>query len=333
MHPTLLVYGATGYSGALIARHAQVSGIEVVVAGRDTRRVQNLAEEFGLEGRAFPLDAGPETIATGLRGATCVVNAAGPFARTAAPLMDACVRAGSHYLDVTGELHVFQTAQRLDAVARDAGVMLMPGAGWDVVAADSVAARASNRAGGATEIRLATWHRGIVGTRGSARSLREIALAPPRVWRDGKAAEQLVEPREFDFGVGKRRCYAVGMGDIAAVAFSTGASEITLYTTANVARLADTMTEAEIDRLPEGPTTDERLAARSFVLAEAYGEGELRARARLETSGGYEFTRKSVVHIALRVLRDVYHAGYQTPTSAYGDDLPEQIDHTAIVAN
>ena len=122
----LLVYGANGYTGELIARRAAAVGVPAVLAGRNEGAVAALAAELGREHRAFALDD-DAALDRVLSGITVVLNCAGPFSRTAAPLVTACLRARAHYLDITGEIAVLEALAGRDAEARAAGIALLPG--------------------------------------------------------------------------------------------------------------------------------------------------------------------------------------------------------------
>ena len=145
---SLLVYGAYGYTGELVARRAVERGLSPILAGRDSERVVRVARELGCEWRAFPL-SDPDALRKGIRGAAVVVHCAGPFSRTAAPMAEACVDERAHYLDVTGEIPVFEALVALGPAARNVGVMLLPGAGFDVVPTDCLAVHLVRRRGGA----------------------------------------------------------------------------------------------------------------------------------------------------------------------------------------
>src|SRR4051812_44120316 len=132
MPADFLLYGSYGYTGRLIATRALEMGLRPLLAGRDAGKVRAHAAELGLEHRAFALDDTAAAHAA-LGEAPVVLHAAGPFARTAAPMAQACLRTKTHYLDITGELAVFEAMAELGARALDAGVMLLPGAGFDVV--------------------------------------------------------------------------------------------------------------------------------------------------------------------------------------------------------
>jgi hypothetical protein len=116
-----MIYGAAGYTGALIARHARERGHRPVLAGRSAPAVAALAEQLGLRHRAATLDD-QAALTAALDGVDLVLNAAGPFLHTAAPLAEACLRAGAHYLDIGNELQAFRALYDLDRRARQAEV-------------------------------------------------------------------------------------------------------------------------------------------------------------------------------------------------------------------
>ncbi|HWS71956.1 MAG TPA: saccharopine dehydrogenase NADP-binding domain-containing protein, partial [Thermoanaerobaculia bacterium] len=144
-----LIYGANGYTGELIAREAARRGLKPILAGRSREAIEPLARELGLESRIFGVDA-PR-----LEGVDVVLHCAGPFSQTSAPMVSACLAAKAHYLDITGELAVFEAVHARDAEAKRAGIALIPGVGFDVVPTDSVAAMLADSLPGATDLVLA----------------------------------------------------------------------------------------------------------------------------------------------------------------------------------
>src|SRR5438045_96693 len=117
---SFLIYGANGYTGELIAREAVRRGLKPVIAGRNADKLAPLAKELGLQSRAFPLDK-PR-----LDGIDAVLHCAGPFVHTSAPMVRACLDAGVHYLDITGEIAVFEAIMSMNDAAIHAGVTLIP---------------------------------------------------------------------------------------------------------------------------------------------------------------------------------------------------------------
>src|SRR5947209_12867090 len=144
-----MIYGANGYTGRLIAEAAKQRGEAPVLAGRTAEKVRPLADSLGLPWRAFELDRAD------LRGIALVLHCAGPFSATSKPMVDACLLARAHYLDITGEVEVFEAVLARDQEARDRGVVLLPGVGFDVVPSDCLAAMLKEKLPSATSLVLA----------------------------------------------------------------------------------------------------------------------------------------------------------------------------------
>jgi hypothetical protein len=167
-----MLYGAAGHTGALIARHAQERGHRPLLAGRNAPAVAALAGHLGLPHRALALDD-PATLAAALDGVDLVLNAAGPFLHTAAPLAEACLRAGVHYLDIGNELQVFAALYELHQRAELAGVAIIPGVGFGVVATNCLARYVSEAVGGAQHLEVAARAATARPGPGIAASIRE----------------------------------------------------------------------------------------------------------------------------------------------------------------
>src|SRR5260370_18883880 len=149
-----LIYGANGYTGGLIAQEAARRGLRPTLAGRNAEALAALAGGLGLEHRVFGLDD-PVALARGIEGHTVILHCAGPFSRTARPMTDGCLKAGVHYLDITGEEGVLEALARRGDEARAAGVMLLPGACVDVVPYDCLAEHLPGRLPSPTRLSLA----------------------------------------------------------------------------------------------------------------------------------------------------------------------------------
>ena len=339
----LLVYGATGYSGKLLASHAAERGLAPIVAGRSAVKVKALAAQLGAEARVCDVDD-----ALGLRtlldGVGCVIHAAGPFSATAQQMLEACLATRRHYLDITGEIPVFELCAALGAQARERGVMLMPGVGFDVVPSDCLAAHVASRVPEPHTLRLAIDALGTP-TRGTAKTSVEMLGAGCLVRRAGRIVT--LPPgrlqRDFDFGFGPVRCAGAPLADLVATWHSTRADNIEVYLRASFAMR--TMLRASgplapllrlrgvqrgfqrmIDAMPEGPSESERRERRGQLVAEAIGAAGETARARLDTPSGYQLTMTAGVEIARRVLEGGAKPGYQTPATAFGADLVLGLD-------
>jgi short subunit dehydrogenase-like uncharacterized protein len=325
--PTLLLYGAYGYTGALVAREAAARGLPVVLAGRDSERLVALSREVRLPWRAFPL-SDPEAVRRGLEGCSAVLHCAGPFVHTWRAVAEACLDLRIHYLDLTGEIPVFQGLAALGPHAERAGVMLLPGAGFDVVPSDCLAAHLVRRLPGARALTLAFHGLGRVSI-GTARTM--IA----HLGATGAPGPAL---RSFDFGRGPVACVSVPWGDLATAPRSTGISEVTTYMAVPgwqrlllqaAPRLAPLLrpprvAEAAARLLARGAAGTDAAApgrGRTFHHGEATDASGNRVAARQRGPEGYTLTALAAVEIARRVLAGEVRPGWQTPASAYGPDL------------
>jgi short subunit dehydrogenase-like uncharacterized protein len=323
----LVVYGAYGYTGALVARRAVERGLSPILAGRDSERVVRVARELGCEWRAFPL-SDADALRRGIRGAGVVIHCAGPFSRTAVPMAEACIDERAHYLDVTGEIPVFEALLARGPAAAGAGVMLLPGAGFDVVPTDCLALHLARRVPGARRITLALGGMDRV-SRGTARTMLEGAGSLPR----GRG-----QTRTFDLGWGPVEAVRLPWADVFTAPRSTGVADVRTYLVASlafraVARAAPylapvlssprvrELAAAALARGAEGPSAAQRGARRSVVYGEAEGPDGARAAALQRHPEPYTLTAHAAVEIAARALAGAAPPGWQTPASAYGPDL------------
>ena len=172
MSGSWMIYGANGYTGELAAREAVARGLRPVLAGRNGETVGALARELGLEHRAFGLDD-PSALVRGIEGMAAVLHCAGPFVHTSRAMVAACLAARAHYLDITGEIAVFEKVLARGEQAREAGVALLPGVGFDVVPTDCLAARLAAALPDATELVLAFASNGAAISRGTQKTMIE----------------------------------------------------------------------------------------------------------------------------------------------------------------
>ena len=334
---TILIYGATGYTGTLLAEHALARGLRPILAGRDPDKLRPLARRLALESRAARLDE-PERLRAALNGVAAAIHAAGPFSKTARPMAEACLATGVHYVDITGEISVLEALAARDAEARAAGIVLLPAAGFDVVPSDCLAAHVARRLPGATHLRISIG--GFGGfSQGTARTMVEGIAWGTRVRRDGRIVELPSPPRSSaDFGRGPRRTVGLGWGDVSSAWYSTRVPNIDVYFEAFPAMAAaaglpagirriiaretvQRLINRGIDRLPAGPSETARKAARSTFLAEAWDGAGRRVASRMETPEGYTLTAATALEVARRLASGAVPAGFHTPVTAFGPDF------------
>jgi short subunit dehydrogenase-like uncharacterized protein len=337
MRDRLLIYGASGYTGELVARHSVARGLVPILAGRSSS-IKALATELALEARVFPLDD-PASLDRGLDGIKLVAHCAGPFSRTSKPMADACLRTRTHYLDITGEAGVFEALAARDAEAKAAGVMLLPGAGFDVVPSDCLAAHLKRRLPTATRLTLAFQSTGGL-SRGTATTMIENLHRGGLVRRGGvlTPVPPAYKTRFVDFGRGPRKAMTIPWGDVSTAFHSTGIPNIEVYVGVPASTIlwlkllrpflslaATGPVQAFLKRRVRagapGPSASARARGKCLLWGEVEDDGGRKATARCQTPEGYTLTAMTAVAIAERALAGDAPAGFMTPSKAYGPDF------------
>jgi short subunit dehydrogenase-like uncharacterized protein len=321
----LMIYGATGYTGRMGAAHARAAGLDLILAGRDQVRLAELGGSLGAEHRVFALDH-DAAIDAALQEVAVLLNCAGPFQRTADPLMRGTIRVGAHYLDVAAELDSYRLAEAYDTEARGAGVMLLPGSGGSVAMLGSLAGRAAERVGRPQNIRVALHVAGAM-SRGSAISAAENLAAECLERADGVLrAREPGTTRDFDFGFGPVPCLPVTLPDL--VTLWRGLQAPNIGTFVHISGGA--FPTGNLDALPDGPSAAERDANRYQAAVEVSGAGGETVRAILDTVNGYSFRPLAAAEAARRVLAGETRPGFQTPIGLFGHGFAETIADTTI---
>ncbi|MCX6027139.1 MAG: saccharopine dehydrogenase NADP-binding domain-containing protein, partial [Chloroflexi bacterium] len=216
MRSGFLLYGSTGFVGSAVARLAVERGLRPILAGRDAARIESQAKELGAEHRVFGLD-NSTTMDKALRDVAVVLHCAGPYIYTSKPMVDGCLRTGAHYLDLTGEIPVYEAIAKREAEARVQGVMLLPGVGFDVVPTDCLALHLKQRLPSATHLTLAFHSHGPAGLPpGTASTMLEMIPYGSKVRRNGhlEPFPRETKTRMIDFGRGPVRATMFPWGDV-----------------------------------------------------------------------------------------------------------------------
>ena len=321
----LMIYGATGYTGRMAATCAGQAGLELVVAGRDAVALAELASNLGVESRLFALDNDIDIIAA-LDGVAVLLNCAGPFHRTAKPLMRACIASGVHYLDIAAELDSYRLAQEFDAQARSAGVMLLPGSGGSVAMLGCLTQHVLRHVSQPQSIKIALHVSGSM-SRGSALSASEnmgeclARVSGHLVKRNPRAV------REFDFGRGPVSCFPATLPDLLTLWKDTKVRTIETYVHVS----GDAFPQGDLAALPDGPSALQREQNRYQAAVEVVGADQHVYRALLDTVNGYTFTPLAAAKAAQRVLLGESRAGFQTPAGLFGEGFALSIADTTII--
>lgn len=337
-----MIYGANGYTGELIARDAARRGLKPVLAGRSRDKVEALARELGLEARVFGLEDEVRLLAQ-IKGHGLVLHCAGPFSATAAQMMEACLRANAHYLDITGEIAVFEHAQSLNERARAAGVVICPGVGFDVVPTDCVAAALKNAMPDATHLALGFDSRSSLSP-GTAKTSIEGMAQGGKVRRDGKitSVPLAYRVRRIDFGDGEKLAMTIPWGDVSTAWHTTGIANIEVFIPGSAgmirgARFANwirpllglsfvqRLLKARIGQAVVGPDQEKRADQGTYVWGEARNtRGECKT-ARLHTANVYSLTISAALAVVDYLLQMRPTGGAYTPALLLGADLVTQL--------
>lgn len=331
-----LLYGAYGYTGARIARRAVERGERPTLAGRDGAATAALAAELGLPHRTFGLDDA-ERLRAGVAGHRAVLHCAGPFSATSRPMADACLATGAHYLDITGEIGVFEALAARDDEARAAGVCLLPGVGFDVVPTDCLAAMLAERLPGARQLELAFKGAGTP-SRGTARTMLEVARDGGAARIDGRIERVPLAWKtiEVPFPSGPRLAAAIPWGDVSTAFSSTGIPNITVYLAMPPSNLralpwldrlapllgsqaGQRVLRGVADRRAHGPSAEVSSTGRSEVWGRVVHADGRSVSGALTCPEGYRLTVDSALRAIAR--RDELPAGYRTPSAAFGADF------------
>lgn len=337
-NPKWMIYGATGYTGKLIAAKAIELGQKPTLAGRNPDKVRALAEKLGLPWAAFSVDD-TDAATAALQDHALVLSVAGPFSATAKQMMTACIETGTHYLDVTGEIAVFELAASLNDAASKAGISLMPGVGFDVVPSDCLAAHTAARAKNPQSLVIAI--KGLGGpSQGTAKTAVE-SLGAGTMARKGGVIKSFPAgklQRSFDLNARPEPFLAVSWGDVSTAYYSTGIGDIEVYfpnegpiksmTTMSrffgpvmASNMVKNFLKKQIDKMPAGPTDAERERDTSLLLAEVIDADGTVYKSTLATPNGYTLTAESAVRCALLKLTGEGNTGFQTPSKAFGADF------------
>ena len=334
------LYGANGYTARLILEKAAQFGLTPILGGRTEAKLLPLARQYGLAYRVAALtDASALDLA--LRNVLVVLHCAGPFSRTALPMQQACLRNGVHYLDITGEIAVFEQGAALDAEARNRGVMLMSGVGFDVVPTDCLAQYLHHRLPDATHLQLAFATEGGAFSHGTAQTAADNLGEGGLVRLNGQlaAVPYAHNVLTVTFANGHTLpCMSIPWGDVSTAYYTTGIPNIETFIGSTrtgiwLARLGNAFgwllrkpgvrrwVSGQITRRITGPDDGVRSRATTQVWGRATNAAGTSVEARLVAPEGYTLTALTALLITQKVLQGQARAGFQTPAGLFGADL------------
>lgn len=335
----VLLYGANGYTGELIARYANEYNLLPILAGRNEVLIRSLAEKLQLPYRIFSLND-PAVLRQQLSDIQLVIHAAGPFAHTCKQMVEACIATNTHYIDINGDISVFERIKQYDAAAKQANIMLMPGAGFDVIPTDCTALHLKEQLPDATHLQLAFLPKGGQISHGTATTMASRLGEGGTARENGKLVKKPLGHKSLWIDVNGKKLFTMTIpwGDISTAFHTTGIGNIEVYTGMKPSvyrflkfqflfnwilrrKLVRAWIQQKINNRPAGPTDEQRANAKTTVWGKVWNaKGEEKVSV-LECADGYSVTAWGCLRITQKIQNGEWKAGYQTPASCYGKDL------------
>ncbi len=336
----LIIYGAYGYSGELMVREAIKQGIKPVVAGRIAEKLLPIANELGLEYRAFSV----KDAAGYLQDVTVLLNCAGPFSATAEALAKACLSQKVHYLDITGEIDVFRKCYALDDEAKSRNVIVMPGVGTDIVPTDCLAAMLKERLPAATRIDLA-FSFGTSPSIGTVKTSIE-SVGKGGLIREGgrlKTVPNAYRMKKIPFQNQPQWAVTIPWGDVFTSGISTGVPDGMVYMAMTKlgiymlrlsnpfkgimnTRFGQDLGKSLVSKfIKKGPDEQARETQRGQFWGEAEAPGGDKVEMTMSTPNVYSLTVEVGIRIAGYCLGNHGKSGYYTPSMLLGSHFIDSI--------
>lgn len=346
MQTQFLLYGANGYTGTLIAKLASIYQVQPILAGRSEAKIKPLAEALGLPYHIIDLD-NREQLQKALSEVKLVLHAAGPYIHTAKQMIDACLQTGVHYIDINGDIAVFEMLKKYDAAAKEKNIMCMPGVGFDVVPTDCIALQLKNRMPDATHLKLAFVSLGGGISHGTATTIAGKIGEGGASRENGKIVNIPLGKKGMRVNFGNRKLFVMSIpwGDISTAFTTTGIPNIEVYTgvapkiyrvlkfqwlfnwllRTNIIR---NIIRQKIKARPAGPSDEQRQKSSSMVWGEVANAAGNKLTACISCFDGYTLTAHSSLLITQKILGGNFKRGYQTPAGCYGENLVMELPNT-----
>lgn len=337
-----MIYGAYGYTGTLITELAVGKGLKPIIAGRNANKLKPLADKLGLEARAFDV---ADIKDTDVEGVQVFLHCAGPFIHTYKGAMEACLKYGMHYLDITGEWEVFEAFAAIDEKAKAAGIMCMPGTGFDVVPSDCLAAYLYSYMPDATHLDLAFLSKGKP-SRGTQKTVIEGLDKGGAIRKNGKIIKvnTAYKTKNIDFGDGKpMSTVTIPWGDVSTAYHTTGINNIKVYMSMPekaissmkmMGWLAPVLSsslikgfmKSRVDKMPAGPNKEQRKKGYVLLWGRVKNAKGEKLYTTMKVPEGYSLTAATALEIAQRVMSGKFEPGFKTPAGLYGADFITEFD-------
>lgn len=340
-----LIYGAYGYTGQLISKLAKKKGLTPILAGRDAVKTMALAKELGFEHCSFDLSESAK-LKEALNKVELVLHCAGPFTSTAKVMMEACLDTKTHYLDITGEIEVFELGASMDQKAKDAGILLMPGVGFDVVPSDCLASYLKSKLPDATHLELAFMSESST-SRGTALTMTQGIGKGGAVRKDGKIipVPHVYASRKLNLDGKEKNFVSIPWGDVSTAYRSTAIPNIMVYTAMHPGQVKKMKTvqkwkwffnlgfvqnylQNKVKKTVTGPSEQMREDSHCYLWGEVRNQAGETKEAKLTTPEGYKLTAITSLMIVEELSKKPPTSGYQTPAIMFGADFILNVENT-----
>lgn len=347
---SIILYGAYGYTGRLIAHECRAKGLGVLLAGRNREKLEALSNATGFPFEVVAISDGQHLRALLAKG-HLVIHCAGPFRFTSRQMVEACLETKTHYTDITGEFDVLERMAGYDAAAKEANIVLLPGVGFDVVPSDCLAVYLKDQLPSASHLKLAFAMSGGGPSRGTAKTMIHGLGYGGMIRKDGVLTPIALGQKSMtvNFGPFTRTTLCIPWGDISTSWRSTGIPNIEVYMAlplwairfAKLSRWFNVLLRArwvkrillkQIDHKKDGPASEKIQHGKSHLWGKVMDDKGNKLEARLETASGYLLTARSAVYIAKQLLSEPVRPGYFTPAQYFGATLILQIEGSRLHA-
>lgn len=338
MNHRILIYGANGYTGKLITQEAKTRGVDVELAGRNKKAIEIISKDTGFPFHICELNENTK-LENLLREFDTVIHCAGPFSETAIPMVEACIKSKTNYLDITGEIWVFEDIMKYHEKAQEAGIVLLPGVGFDVVPTDCLAAYLKDKMPNGNSLEL-----GFVGSktgmsRGTAVTMAKNISKGGFIRRNGeiKNVPLAYEVKELKFAHREQWCMTIPWGDLMTSYHQTQIPNIKVFSGASIKMInkikkyqglkfllgiswIQKIARKKIENSVQGPSAEDLKNGKTYVLGTVSDHNGNSFTTELITPEAYFLTAKTALTSALK-LRDINLKGYFTPAQAFGKDF------------
>jgi short subunit dehydrogenase-like uncharacterized protein len=339
-----LLYGAYGYTGTLIAQQAKDRGHNPILAGRSADKLIPLAEKLDLDYMIFDLKD-EDNVLRVVKEFDLVFHAAGPYKYTSGPMLKACLKGKTNYLDITGEIPILEQNFTYDSQAKKNGIVIISGVGFDVVSTDCLAKYVSNKVSNPTSLEIGINSISNLSP-GTLKTMFEYNRMGQMVRRNGKLVPLEKEyKREVKFIDKEIEVRPVTWGDLSTAYRTTGIPNITVYFPIpskfpNVLQLSGVSAEELgsnkkakkkvqdwIEENVHGPDELTRHTNRSYIWASVSNDDGKTEQVWLETMESYRFTAISAV-LSIEKVFELQPKGALTPALAFGADFVLEVPET-----